>query len=40
MKYKIRTYNLKIFIADILWFSGHFLKILSEKLEYKSGKIK
>ncbi len=33
MKYKIRTHSIKIFFADILWRIGHFLKILSEKLE-------
>lgn len=39
MEYKIRTYNIKIFVADILWLSGHFLKVLSEKLEYRANKI-
>ena len=38
MKYKIRTYNWRIFLADILWLSGHFLKILSERLEYEADK--
>lgn len=31
MKYKIRTYGIKLFLADVLWISGHMLKILSEK---------
>jgi len=39
MKYKIRTYNLQIFIADILWITGHTLKVWSEKLEKKADKI-
>jgi hypothetical protein len=34
MKLKIRTYSAKVFFADILWRTGHFLKILAEKLEY------
>lgn len=39
MKYRIRTYSIRIFFVDISWLSGHLLKILSEKLEYSGDKI-